>query len=76
MDETGRQHSVVIRWRTRIRLEALGPTLQRAYPAIEAAGFEDALRAIDDVERNCRSNSDPPDPPHLIINCAAPGAGS
>ena len=50
MDESGRQHSVVIRWRTRIRSEALGPTLQRAYPAVEAGGFEDALRAIDEAE--------------------------
>ena len=56
MAETGRQHSVVIRWRTRTGSEALGPALQRAYPAVEAAGFEDALRAIDEAE-----NRDPAD---------------
>ena len=62
MAETDCRHSVVIRWRTRIGSEVLGPTLRRAYPAMEASGFKDALRAIDQAESISRCGRDPPDP--------------
>lgn len=49
--ETERERKITIRWRTRGQSEALIPTLHRAYPADEKPCFDEALKAIDEAER-------------------------
>jgi hypothetical protein len=45
-----RERMVVLRWRTRTGCEALGPTLDRAFPPDEVDSFNEALKAIDEAE--------------------------
>ena len=58
-----RENIVVLRWRKRIACEALGPTLDRAYPADQSEGFNKALNAIDEAENAVWGNRDPADKP-------------
>ena len=62
-DRTDREQKVVLRWRTRIRSEALGPSLDRAYPTDPSDGFDEALKAIDEAENEVWGNRDPADQP-------------
>ena len=58
-----REQMVVLRWRKRIACEALAPTLDRAFPADRSAGFDEALKAIDDAENALWGDRKPPDQP-------------
>ena len=58
-----REQMVVLRWRKRIACEALVPTLDRAFPADRSAGFDEALKAIDDAENALWGDRKPPDQP-------------
>jgi hypothetical protein len=58
-----REQMVVLRWRRRIACEALAPALDRAFPADRSAGFDEALKAIDDAERVFWNDPNPPDQP-------------
>jgi hypothetical protein len=49
-DLSDREQMVVLRWRTRSGCEALGPTLDRAFPADHGDGFAEAIKAIDEAE--------------------------
>ena len=46
-----RERRIVFRWMTRHSAEMLGPTLDHAYPIDPPSGFDDALNAIDESER-------------------------
>ena len=62
--ETDREKMIVIRWRMRGQTEALGPSLDRAYPTDdEAPSFEEALEAIDEAERKVWGDPPPEDEP-------------
>ena len=58
-----REQMVVLRWRTRIGCEALGPTLDRAFPPDHGDGFAEALKAIDEAESAVWADREPPDQP-------------
>jgi hypothetical protein len=58
-----RERMVVLRWRTRIACEALGPTLDRAFPADHGDGFAEAIKAIDEAESAVWGDRDPADQP-------------
>jgi type II secretory pathway predicted ATPase ExeA len=49
--KTEREQRIVIRWRARGQAEAISPTLHRAYPTDEELCFDEALKAIDEAER-------------------------
>ena len=49
--ESDREQRIVTRWRVRGQTQALRPALGSAYPAEDAPGFDEALKAIDDAER-------------------------
>ena len=58
-----REQTVVLRWRTRIGCEALGPTLERAFPTDRVDCFNEAMKAIDDAESAVWSDGKPADEP-------------
>jgi hypothetical protein len=59
-----REQMVVLRWRTRSGCEALGPTLDRAFPADHGDAFAEAIKAIDEAESAVWADRDPTnDPP-------------
>ena len=62
-DSSDREQMVVLRWRTRIGCEALGPTLDRAFPTNDVNGFEEALKAIDEAESAVWADHKPADEP-------------
>ena len=58
-----REQTVVLRWRTRIGCEALGPTLERAFPTGQGECFDEAMKAIDDAESAVWSDGKPAEQP-------------
>ena len=58
-----RGRRIVIRWRTRGRVEALRPALGSAYPPDEESSFDEALNAIDEAERKVWGDGDSEDRP-------------
>ncbi len=54
-----REQTVVLRWRTKIACEALGPTLDRAFPADRAPCFDEAIKALDAAD--CKPADQPPE---------------
>ncbi len=55
----GREQKIVLRWRTRGQAEALSPTLDSVYPIDETPHFDEALKAIDEAERQVWGDNDP-----------------
>ena len=49
--ESDRERRIVIRWRARGQAEAIIPALHCAYPADDQPYFDEALKAIDEAER-------------------------
>jgi hypothetical protein len=62
-DRVDREQRIVIRWRTRVRSQALGSTLESAYPTDEVPEFDEALKAIDAAETQVWGDRDPTDKP-------------
>ena len=62
-DKAEREQEIVVRWRTRIRSEALGPTLARAYPIKASDGSDETQKAIGETENNVGDNRDRADKP-------------
>jgi hypothetical protein len=56
-----REQTVVLRWRTKIACEALGPTLDRAFPTEHGDGFAEAIKAIDEAESAVWADRKPAD---------------
>ena len=55
-----RGQRIVIRWQARSQSEALSPALDRAYAIEEKPCFDEALKAIDEAERQVWQDSDTP----------------
>jgi len=51
---------VAARFLSQSALSTLGPALDSAWPVQEVPSFGDLLRAIDDADRELRSDSDKP----------------
>lgn len=57
-DATNRERMIAIRWQAQGHVEALGATLDHAFPIDETPCFDEVLQAIDEAERQVWGDPD------------------